>query len=108
MKIPREAIGCIVCVNCHLANKPVDIEDPQAIFPVIVFEAVVRISYDLKQVLVNDSCSLPSNFSTKVLPEEVGAAVAVESSTALSALRLEVLRIPTVYIKTFQSQPHGI
>ncbi|KAG4136750.1 hypothetical protein ERO13_D07G027350v2, partial [Gossypium hirsutum] len=50
---PREAIGCIVCVNCHLANKPVDIEDPQAIFPVIVFEAVVRIPYDLKQVLVN-------------------------------------------------------
>ncbi|KAH1097546.1 hypothetical protein J1N35_014467 [Gossypium stocksii] len=23
---PREAIGRIVCANCHLANKPVDIE----------------------------------------------------------------------------------
>ena len=27
---PREAIGRIVCANCHLANKPVDIEVPQA------------------------------------------------------------------------------
>jgi apocytochrome f len=25
---PREATGRIVCVNCHLANKPVDIEVP--------------------------------------------------------------------------------
>ncbi|KAC9651022.1 hypothetical protein E3N88_45460 [Mikania micrantha] len=27
---PREATGRIVCANCHLANKPVDIEVPQA------------------------------------------------------------------------------
>ncbi|MFQ6643053.1 hypothetical protein Gotur_018193 [Gossypium turneri] len=30
---PREATGRIVCTNCHLANKPVDIEVPQAVLP---------------------------------------------------------------------------
>ena len=40
---PREATGRIVCANCHLANKPVGIEVPQAVLPDTVFEAVVRI-----------------------------------------------------------------
>ena len=38
---PHEAIGCIVCVNCHLANKPVGIEVLQAVLLDIVFEVVV-------------------------------------------------------------------
>ena len=42
---PREATGRIVCANCHLANKPVDIEVPQAVLPDTVFEAVVRIPF---------------------------------------------------------------
>jgi len=46
---PREAIGRIVCANCHLAQKPVDIEVPQAVLPDTVFEAVVSIPYD-KQI----------------------------------------------------------
>ncbi|CAN6454659.1 unnamed protein product [Victoria cruziana] len=52
---PIFATGRIVCANCHLANKPVDIEVPQAALPDTVFEAVVRIPYDmqLKQVLAN-------------------------------------------------------
>jgi len=29
---PREATGRIVCANCHLAQKPVDIEVPQAFY----------------------------------------------------------------------------
>ncbi|CAN6446903.1 unnamed protein product [Victoria cruziana] len=37
---PREAIGHIVCTNCHLANKPVDIEVPQVVLLDTVFEAV--------------------------------------------------------------------
>ena len=36
---PREATGRIVCANCHLAQKPVDIEVPQAVLPNSVFEA---------------------------------------------------------------------
>ena len=30
---PREATGRIVCANCHLAKKAVDIEVPQAVLP---------------------------------------------------------------------------
>lgn len=49
---PREANGRIVCANCHLAQKPVEIEVPQAVLPDTVFEAVVKIPYDqqIKQV----------------------------------------------------------
>ena len=52
---PREANGRIVCANCHLAQKPVEIEVPQAILPDTVFEAVIEIPYDkqVKQVLAN-------------------------------------------------------
>lgn len=44
---PREATGRIVCANCHLAKKPVDIEAPQSVLPDSVFEAVVKIPYDM-------------------------------------------------------------
>jgi len=52
---PREANGRIVCANCHLAQKPVEVEVPQAVLPDTVFETVVRIPYDqqVKQVLGN-------------------------------------------------------
>merc|ERR1712224_380795 len=54
-KNPREANGRIVCTNCHLAQKPVELEVPQAVLPDTVFEATVRIPYDqqVKQVLGN-------------------------------------------------------
>ncbi len=44
---PREATGKIVCANCHLAQMPAQLELPQAILPNQVFEAVVKIPYDL-------------------------------------------------------------
>jgi apocytochrome f len=52
---PREANGRLVCANCHLAQKPVEISVPQAVLPDTVFEAVVEIPYDkqVKQVLAN-------------------------------------------------------
>jgi apocytochrome f len=43
---PREATGRIVCANCHLAAKPVEIEVPQAVLPDTVFKAVVKVPYD--------------------------------------------------------------
>lgn len=43
---PREPTGRIVCANCHLAAKPVEIELPQAVLPDTVFQAVVKIPYD--------------------------------------------------------------
>ena len=45
---PREANGRIACANCHLAQKPVEIESPSAVLPNSVFEAVVKIPYDLQ------------------------------------------------------------
>lgn len=45
---PREPTGRIVCANCHLAAKPVEIEVPQAVLPDTVFKAVVKIPYDTK------------------------------------------------------------
>ncbi len=52
---PREPNGRLVCANCHLAQKPVEIEVPQSVLPDTVFEAVVKIPYDqqVQQVLVN-------------------------------------------------------
>ena len=52
---PREPNGRLVCANCHLAQKPIEIEVPQSVFPDTVFEAVVKIPYDqqVKQVLIN-------------------------------------------------------
>ena len=54
-KNPREANGRIVCANCHLAQKPVELEVPQAVLPDTVFEAMVKIPYDeqIKQVQAN-------------------------------------------------------
>nr|YP_010975095.1 cytochrome f [Amyema pendula]YP_010975157.1 cytochrome f [Amyema preissii]WNR57991.1 cytochrome f [Amyema pendula]WNR58053.1 cytochrome f [Amyema pendula]WNR58115.1 cytochrome f [Amyema preissii] len=68
---PREATGRIVCANCHLANKPVDIEVPRAVLPNTVFEAVVRIPYDtkLKQVLSNGKRGALSIGAVLILPE---------------------------------------
>nr|YP_009472435.1 apocytochrome f [Bryopsis sp. HV04063]ARO74092.1 apocytochrome f [Bryopsis sp. HV04063] len=52
---PREPNGRLVCANCHLAQKPVEIEVPQSVLPDTVFEAIVKIPYDqqVQQVLVN-------------------------------------------------------
>ena len=68
---PREATGRIVCANCHLAQKPVDIEVPQAVLPDSVFEAVVEIPYDkqVKQVLGNGKKGPLNVGAVLILPE---------------------------------------
>nr|BDA98718.1 cytochrome f [Rhodomonas sp. NIES-1730] len=68
---PREATGRIVCANCHLAQKPVEIEVPQGVLPDTVFEAKVEIPYDLslKQV-TGDGSKGPLNVgAVLILPE---------------------------------------
>ncbi|KAG6540542.1 hypothetical protein Mapa_018055 [Marchantia paleacea] len=68
---PREATGRIVCANCHLAKKPVDIEVPQSVLPNTVFEAVVKIPYDMqiKQVLANGKKGSLNVGAVLILPE---------------------------------------
>ena len=86
---PREANGRIVCANCHLAQKPVELEVPQAVLPNTVFEAVIEIPYDqqVKQVLANGKKGdlnvgmvliLPEGFELAPadrIPEEIKAKV---------------------------------
>jgi len=68
---PREATGRIVCANCHLAQKPVEIEVPQAVLPDTVFEAVVSIPYDtsVKQVTAGGKRGPLNVGAVLVLPE---------------------------------------
>nr|YP_009691024.1 cytochrome f [Saccoloma inaequale]QEG57804.1 cytochrome f [Saccoloma inaequale] len=68
---PREATGRIVCANCHLAKKSVDIEAPQSVLPDTVFEAVVKIPYDtqIKQVLANGKKGGLNVGAVLILPE---------------------------------------
>ena len=68
---PREATGRIVCANCHLAQKPVELEVPQAVFPDTVFETVVELPYEhsAKQVLANGSKGGLNIGGVLILPE---------------------------------------
>jgi apocytochrome f len=68
---PREATGRIVCANCHLAQKPVEVEVPQAVLPDTVFEAVVKVPYQkgIKQVSANGSPGGLNVGAVLILPE---------------------------------------
>jgi apocytochrome f len=68
---PREANGRIVCANCHLAQKPAELEVPQAVLPDTVFEAVIEIPYDkqVKQVLANGKTGDLNVGMVLILPE---------------------------------------
>ncbi|PAX52347.1 cytochrome f [Brunnivagina elsteri] len=76
---PREPTGRIVCANCHLAQKPAEIEVPQSVLPDTVFKAIVKIPYDtsVQQVGADGSkvglnvgavLMLPEGF--KIAPED--------------------------------------
>jgi apocytochrome f len=68
---PREATGRIVCANCHLAQKPVEIEVPQGVLPDTVFGAEVKIPYDLslKQVVGDGGRGSLNVGAVLILPE---------------------------------------
>ncbi len=70
-KNPREATGKIVCANCHLAKKGIELELPQAVLPDSVFEAVVKLPYDhTKQQVSADGSKTGLNVgAVLVLPE---------------------------------------
>lgn len=46
---PRAANGKIACANCHLNQKAIEIEAPQAVLPNSVFEVEVKVPYDTSQ-----------------------------------------------------------
>jgi len=85
---PREANGRIVCANCHLAQKPVELEVPQAVLPDTVFEAVVRIPYDtqVKQVLGNGKPGKLNVGAVLILPDNFQLAPTDRISTETKIL----------------------
>jgi apocytochrome f len=52
---PRAANGKLACANCHLNEKAIEIEAPQAVLPNSIFEVEIKVDYDtnLKQIGAN-------------------------------------------------------
>jgi apocytochrome f len=82
---PRAANGKIACANCHLNQKGIEIEAPQAVLPNSVFEVEIKLPYDtsLQQIGANGKKAdlnvggiliLPKGFKLAAknqIPEEV-------------------------------------
>jgi len=113
---PREANGRIVCANCHLAQKPVDLEVPQAVLADTVFEAIIRVPYDrqAKQVLGNGKLGdlnvgavliLPDGFRLappERIPTEIKSRVGKLFFQPYSAEKENILVVGPVPGKTYQ------
>jgi len=101
---PREANGRIACANCHLAQKPVEIETPQAVLPNSVFEAVVKIPYDLtsKQVLASGAKGGLNVGAVVILPEGFKLAPAKQVPQEVKA------KSKGVYISPYSSKAENI
>lgn len=68
---PRENTGRIVCANCHLAQKPIQLKMPKSVLPNSVFEAVIKIPYpdNTQQVLANAKKGPLNVGAILILPE---------------------------------------
>jgi apocytochrome f len=82
---PRAANGKLACANCHLNQKAIEVEAPQAVLPNSVFEVEIKVPYDtsLQQIGANGKKAdlnvggiliLPKGFKLAAknqIPEEV-------------------------------------
>nr|YP_009312901.1 Apocytochrome f [Helminthora furcellata]SCW21155.1 Apocytochrome f [Helminthora furcellata]SCW24015.1 Apocytochrome f [Helminthora furcellata] len=101
---PREATGRIVCANCHLAQKPAEIEVPQAVLPNTVFEAIVKIPYEdqTKQILGNGSKGSLNVGAVVILPKGFKLAPNSRLSEELKA------KTKGVYIQPYSTNQDNI
>jgi apocytochrome f len=101
---PRAANGKIACANCHLAEKPVEIESPQAVLPDSVFEAIVKIPYDkdVKQIQGNGKLGPLNVGAVVVLPEGFKLAPANKISKEIKE------KSKGVYISPYSSTQENI
>nr|YP_009105001.1 apocytochrome f of cytochrome b6/f complex [Watanabea reniformis]AIT93566.1 apocytochrome f of cytochrome b6/f complex [Watanabea reniformis] len=101
---PREANGRIVCANCHLAQKDVEIEVPQAVLPDTVFEAVIKIPYDkqVTQVLGNGKKGGLNVGAVVILPEGFSLAPADRISTELKN------KVGNVYYQPYSAEKQNM
>ena len=103
-KNPREANGRIVCANCHLAQKPVELKVPQAVLPNTVFEAIVEIPYDqkVKQVLGNGSPGDLNVGAVLILPDNFQLAPPDRISTEIKE------RVGKLYFQPYSAEQKNI
>jgi apocytochrome f len=103
-KNPREANGRIVCANCHLAQKPVELEVPQAVLPDTVFETIVRIPYDtkVKQVLGNGKPGELNVGAVLILPDNFQLAPVDRMSTETKR------RVEKLYFQPYDADSKNI
>jgi apocytochrome f len=101
---PREANGKIVCANCHLAQKPVELESPKSILPNTIFEALVKIPLkkDSKQILSNGNTGELNIGAVLILPEEFKLAPKNRLTEKLQA------ELKNVYITPYSSKYENI
>lgn len=101
---PREATGRLVCANCHLAQKPVNLELPQSVLPNSVFEAVAEIPYDqqIKQVLGNGKKGGLNVGAVLILPK--GFEIAPEDRIASSTKA----KLKNLYFQPYSSDKKNI
>jgi apocytochrome f len=101
---PREANGRIVCANCHLAQKPVELEVPQAVLPDTVFEVRVSIPYDqqVKQVLRNGKLGDLNVGAVLILPKGFQIAPPDRITDELKA------RIGKLYFQSYSPEQKNI
>lgn len=68
---PRESTGRIVCANCHLAQRPIELEVPKSVLPNTVFEATVTIPYNTEnlQILGNGKKGNMNVGAVLILPD---------------------------------------
>jgi apocytochrome f len=101
---PRAANGKIACANCHLAEKPVEIETPQAVLPDSIFEAIVKIPYDtnIKQLQGNGKLGPLNVGAVVVLPEGFKLAPANKISKEIKE------KSKGVYISPYSSKQENI
>jgi apocytochrome f len=101
---PRAANGKIACANCHLAEKSIEIQTPQAVLPDTIFEISVKIPYDktIKQIQGNGKYGPLNVGAVVVLPEGFKLALNEQLSKELKE------KNKGVYISPYSSSQENI
>jgi apocytochrome f len=68
---PRDPTGRIVCSNCHLSTRPIELESPSSVLPDSLFDVNISIPYDIaaKQVTANGTVGPINIGAVLILPE---------------------------------------
>ena len=66
---PRAANGKLACANCHLNQKAIEVEAPQAVLPNSVFEIEVKVPYDINKKQIVQTVQIVKNIVTKIVPD---------------------------------------